>query len=75
MIYQLADGQTDKYETVSTINDIDDFYLWISFKNRDKNIEKFFINESKGEGNKRTEKQTYQNVSDIPPELLKKFTG
>lgn len=59
MIWQLADGDTTKYQQVSLVNDIDDFILWVSFNNRKNNIEKYFINKDTCESQQITTKKKF----------------
>ena len=77
MIYNISEGDTSKYEQVSLINDIDDFFLWSSFKNRASNIEKYFMDKNSGTSSntveKKVVKKVFSDIKDIPNDLLKKF--
>lgn len=66
MIYQIANGDTTKYKEVEEINDIDDFYLWLSFKNRENNIEKYFMSKDRGDNTTQsTTKKTFNDHKSV----------
>ena len=49
------------YTKIALDNDLDDFYLWFSFKNREKNIEKYFMNKDMGKDNNLKQKVTFSD--------------
>ena len=54
MIYRMADGDITKYEWIENNCDISDFFKWISFKNRDNEIEKYMMDNPDDDNNNNT---------------------
>ena len=44
MIFQISDGDPTKYHYIEKHYDVDDFYLWVAFKNRDNKAQDYLMN-------------------------------